>query len=473
MRTPLFFTALGFCVLLTACISVGPDYRRPASELPLHWQAVENGAASGSLAGWWRQFDDPALSGLIKAALASSPDLRTAQARLREARARSGVAEAGRYPGVTNAVSARRSESADKGVATDTYNIGFDASWEIDLFGGTRRSVEAAVATEQAAQASVHDAQVTLAAEVARNYLDLRTQQVRLQIARDNLVSQGDTTQLTRWRAQAGLVTELDVVQATSTLEQSRARIPALESAIEADLNKLAVLAGLPRSEIVRRAGTAASIPATPPALGVMIPAETVRQRADVRVAERKLAAATANIGVASAAQYPSLKLSGNVGLAALTTDALLRTSSVSSSLLAGLTTPIFDAGRIRQNIAIQNALQEQALIAYEKAVTQALADVESALVALGKSRERLASLRSANDAARLAAQLAQHRYAAGLIDYATLQDTQRTLLTLDDSRASAEGEQAAALVQLYKSLGGGFGEAPNADTDSGAGKND
>jgi len=203
----------------------------------------------------------------------------------------------------------------------------------------------------------------------------------------------------------------------------------------------------------------------------VTIPADTLRQRPDVRVAERRLAAQTASIGVATAAQYPSFKLSGNVGLAALSTDLLLRPEAASSSLLAGLTTPIFDAGRIRQNIAILNALQEQSLIAYEKTVAQALADVENALVALAKSRERLQSLVIATDSARLAAQIAQQRYAAGLIDYGVLQDTQRSLLSVEDSRASAEGEQAAALVQLYKSLGGGFGEPAISSLNSGADK--
>ncbi|MET7016231.1 efflux transporter outer membrane subunit [Uliginosibacterium flavum] len=469
MRNKLLSASL--LVLLSACISVGPDYRKPAPVLPSQWYAAQSGSARGSLAGWWQLFDDPALTHLIDLALASSPDLRTAQAKLREARARTGVAESARYPAVTNSISAKRSESADKGVATDSYSIGFDASWEVDIFGGTRRSVEAAQATQEAAAESLLDAQVTLAAEVARTYLDLRTQQTRLQIARDNLLSQADTTQLTRWRAQAGLVTELDVAQASSTLEQSRARIPTLESAVEVDINKLAVLAGLPRSEVEARVGVAARLPITPTELGVTIPADTLRQRPDVRAAERRLAAQTASIGVATAAQYPSFKLSGNVGLAALSTDLLLRPEAASSSLLAGLTTPIFDAGRIRQNIAIQNALQEQSLIAYEKTVAQALADVENALVALAKSRERLQSLVIATDSARLAAQIAQQRYAAGLIDYGVLQDTQRSLLSVEDSRASAEGEQAAALVQLYKSLGGGFGEPAISSLNSGADK--
>lgn len=445
------------CGLLAACISVGPDYQTPDPAVPPSWNAPAT-IGPAALAGWWRQFNDPALNALIATALEGAPDLRTAQAKLREARARSGVAAAARLPSVGNTINARRSESAGNGVAADSYSIGFDASWEIDLFGGTRRSIEAAEATAAAAEAGVHDAQVSLAAEVARSYLDLRTQQTRLVIARDNLASLVASDQLVGWRHQAGLVTELDKVQSASTLEQARARIPPLKTTLEADLNALAVLTGRPRAEIAARVAAPAAMPATPPALGISLPTETIRQRADVRSAERRLAAATANIGVATAALYPSLKLTGSIGVAALSTDSLLRPEAATSSLLAGLTTPIFEGGRLRRNIEIQSALQEQALIAYQQSVAQALAEVENALVALANTRRRLASLRSAAESAQLAEKLASYRYSAGLIDYSTLQDTQRTALSVLDAQASAQGDEASALVQLYKSLGGGFG---------------
>lgn len=443
---------------LTACVTVGPDYQAPAPALPAHWHAAHPTDAQ-SIRAWWQQFSDPKLDALVDSALTASPDLRSAQSKLREARARTGLSEAARGPNIGNTLTARRSETAGAGQVSDSYSAGFDASWEIDLFGGTRRSIEAAQATEQAAEASLRDAQVSLAAEVARNYLDLRTQQTRLEIARSNLASQEETSRIARWRQQAGLVTELDAVQAASTLETSRARIPALESAVETALNKLAVLAGLSRQAIGERLAKPEAQPATPPALGLRIPAETLIQRADVRAAERKLAAATANIGVATAERYPALKLSGNIGLSALSPGTLLLSDAASNSLLASLTTPIFDNGRIRRNIEIQNALQEQALISYEKAVAQALADVETALVALAKSRERVTSLRLAAESARLAASLAQHRYSSGLIDFGSLQDTQRSQLSAEDTLASALGEEASALVQLYKALGGGFGE--------------
>ena len=216
---------LSLCLVsaLAAC-TVGPDYRKPAPDVPLHWNAVENASGRGSSATWWTQFEDPALSGLIVAALASSPDLRTAQAKLRESRARYGVANAARYPSVTNGLSGARNESAGSGATVDSYAFGFDASWELDVFGGVRRSVEAADATVDASAESLRDTQVTLVAEVARLYADLRTQQQRLLIARQNTDSLADTDQTTRWRNQAGLVTELDVLQSRSNLEQTRAR---------------------------------------------------------------------------------------------------------------------------------------------------------------------------------------------------------------------------------------------------------
>lgn len=466
MRT--LFVGMSFVLTAAACVS-GPDYRAPVPEAPARWQAAEGAVREGSLAGWWRQFGDEDLTALVERAVQSSPDVRSAQAKLLEARARGGVAQAALYPVLTNTVSARRSEVADKGVATDSFSVGFDASWELDLFGGTRRSVEAAHATVAAADFAVRDAQLSLVAEVARVYVDARTQQARWRIAQENLASQRETTQLVQWRAQAGLVTALDVLQAQTALAQSEARLPALAAALEADVNRLAVLAGLSRVEVASRLEPWRAIPVAPALFGLGVPADTLRQRPDVRAAERRLAAQTASVGAAQAARYPDLKLSGTLGVSALSSDALLRSSALSSSVLAGLTTPIFDAGRLRQNVVIQSALQEQALIAYEKTVAQALADVETALVALRSSRERQISVQTAADLARAAAALAEQRYAKGLIDYAAVLETQRTLQTLDDSGASVAGELATALVQLYKSLGGGFAATPDTDNPAGA----
>jgi NodT family efflux transporter outer membrane factor (OMF) lipoprotein len=452
---------------LAACVTVGPDYTAPPLNPPATWHNAPVGAHRAELGAWWQCLADPVLDELQQAALSHSPDLRTAVAKLREARVRVGIAEAARAPTLDASLSARRSESAGAGQTSDSFSLGFDAGWEIDLFGGTRRAIEAANATAEASVESLRDAQVSLVAEVARNYIDLRVQQARLQIARDNAASQADTEQITRWRVQAGLLTQLELAQARSNLEQTRARLPSLESAIEADLNKLAVLSGLNRETLGQRLETAA-IPAVPGEVVASIPADVLRQRPDVRAAERRLAAQTANIGVATAELYPALRLSGSFALSALRADQLLRSDAASNSLLAGLSAPLFDGGRIRRNIAVQTALQEQTLIAYEKAVAQAYADVESGLVAFAKAKERDALLARALESARLAEEIARQRFSAGLIDFATLLETQRSLLSLQDQQASSKGDQATALVQLYKAFGGGWQQGTPSATDSG-----
>lgn len=444
------------CSLLAACVSAGPDYAAPRPALPASWQAPAT-VQGASLVHWWRGFHDDTLNALIDTALAQSPDLRSARARLRESRASLGVARAAQWPGLSQDNSARRTESAGAGSAADSYSVGFDASWEIDLFGGTRRSVEAARATLEASEAGVSDAWLTLSAEVARVYLDLRTQQARLAIARSNLASLEETHRLIRWREQAGLASSLDALQATSTLETARARIPALEAAIETALDRLTVLCGAPRAEIAGRTTHVTALPAAPAEVAVPLPAELIRQRPDLRAAERRLAAASASVGVASAALYPSLQLSGTLALSSGGLDTLFRPASLGSSLLAGLSTPLLDGGRLRRTVDVRNAQLEQALISYEKTVAQALADVESALVSLDRSGTRLRNLAAAAESASLAAGLARDRYTAGLIDYATLQDTLRSELSASDASASAQGEQLAAAVALYKALGGGF----------------
>jgi len=465
---------LPVALMVSGCAAVGPDYVSPTPDVPAAWQrgdmtaGVTTAETIGDVSQWWLHFSDPRLSELIEQSLRGNTDLRSAQARLREARARRVLAGANLFPTVTTSASARQSKGSAEvgsGNTTELYSAGFDASWEPDVFGGVRRGTEAAQVDLEASTASLYNTQVSLVAEVARNYVELRAFQTRLAIARNNLASQAETLQLTDWRAQAGLVSSLDVEQARANVEQTRAQIPSLETSLAESEHRLAILLGQAPGALREKLAAPAPIPTVSDQVAIGIPADVLRRRPDVRAAERQLAAETARIGQAEAARYPNFTLSGSIGLEALSLGAL-GGNAVTRSLLASVRQTIFDAGRLRQQVEIQNAIQERALVSYEAAVLTALQDVENALVSLANSRDRQAALRSAVEAARNAALLARNRYASGLIDFQTVLNTERTVLTIEDSLASAEAEGATALVQLYKALGGGW---PAATSDAAA----
>jgi NodT family efflux transporter outer membrane factor (OMF) lipoprotein len=339
----------------------------------------------------------------------------------------------------------------------ELYSGSLDASRELDVFGGTRRGFEAAEADFESSLAELHAAQVTVAAEAALSYVEMRALQERLRIARDNLASQTETLQLTQWRAQAGLVDSQDVAQARSNREQTRSQIPLLETSLAETQHSLEILLGKQPGSLRARLDVEAGLPAVPERIAAGIPADTLRQRPDIRAAERALAAETARVGVAEAARYPSFNISGSIGLEALTFRALGGGDAGTSSLLAGITVPIFEAGRLKNQVEIQDAVREQALVAYEKAVLTALQEVENALVSLTRSRERAQALGDATDAARNAADMARLRYASGLIDFQSVLDTERSVRTIEDSLASARADGVLALIRLYKAMGGGW----------------
>jgi NodT family efflux transporter outer membrane factor (OMF) lipoprotein len=452
---------------LAGCAAVGPDYVPPATDVPTGWSSLdpaarplESSETPAGLCQWWQNLNDPLLSALIDEALQASPDLRNAQAKLREARARRTVTAAGQYPTVTasgSASRARLSGETGSGATLDSFSAGFDASWELDVFGGVRRGIEAAEADVEASVASLENTQVSLASEVALNYVDVRTRQILLGIARDNLASQSETLQLTVWREQAGLVSSQDVEQARSNREQTRAQIPALETSLAESEHRLDILLGKVPGTLHARLAANGDLPVVPDQIAVGIPADTLRQRPDVRAAERRLAAETARVGLAEAARYPAFNLSGTIGLEALTLGALGSGDAVVSSLFAGITGPIFDAGRLRAQVEIQDAVREQALVAYEQTILTALQDVENALVALVRNRERVEALASAVESVRNAAQLARQRYSAGLIDFQSVLDSERSVLVLEESLASARANGVQTLISLYKALGGGW----------------
>jgi outer membrane protein, multidrug efflux system len=453
--------ALSCVLVLSACASAarvaGPATTDPL--VPATWSGSANGPAQTtptSLTTWWQRFDDPTLTALVTQALEANTSVKSAQAALRQARAQADVQQAGLGPTLGASASAQRSKSGHND-ASSRFQAGFDASWEPDIFGGNRAAANASEADAQASAASLANAQVSLAAEVATNVINLRGLQARLAIARSNLATQTETLQITRWRAQAGLASSLDVEQATGAAEQTQAQIPAFQTSIAQTRNALAVLTGQPPGALDDMLNRTTAIPATPPDLALSFPADTLRQRPDVRAAERRPRAALSRVAVADAARYPSFRLSGSLGLSALTLGTLTNGASLLQSVLASVSAPLFDGGASNAQLRAQQAALEQARLSYQATVLTALQEVEDALVALSGDQQRLVNLQAASAAAANAELLARQRYQSGLIDFATVLTTQRTLLSAQDSLASLQASLGTDHVRLYKALGGGW----------------
>lgn len=460
-------------LILSGCATVGPDYTPPATELSKSWHtplksgltAEETGPAS--LEKWWTNLNDPELSSLMTRAIAGNRDLRKARARVRQARASRGVTRAGLFPTLDVSSSATRSRSSEEtggGTTSSFYVAGLDAGWELDLFGGVRRSVEAAEADLQASQEDLRDALVSLLAEVALNYVEVRKYQDLLTVAESNLATQQETFELTRWRQQAGLSDELAVQQARYNLERTRSQIPTLRTGLEEAKNNLAVLLGEQPGTLHGELEERKPVPVANPAVAAGVPADVLLQRPDVRRAERELAAQTARIGVATAELYPKFTLSGSIGLEAFSSSNLFSSGSRTAGGGAGVTWRIFDARAIRQNIEVQTALQEQALTGYETAVLNALKEVENALTTYAEEEQRRQALSEAVSAAQQAARQAGYKYQSGLADFDSVLEAQRSLLILQEELAQSNGAVLSNLIRLYKALGGGWTSLAAAD---------
>ena len=431
----------------------------PAVAVPTAWSTNLTSAGRTSpddLAQWWQRFNDPLLSSLVTQALQTNTTVRNAQAALQQARALRDVRAANLLPSLSASGSAQRGKSGD-GDTGNSFRAGLDASWEPDIFGGQQSNLSAAEADAQASATTLADVQVSLAAEVALAYIQLRGQQAQLQIARSNLTSQQETLQITDWRVQAGLITSLELEQARTATEQTSAQIPTLQANISKTRHSLAVLTGQTPDALQALLGNPQAVPQAAHDLALNIPAQTLRQRPDVRTAEYKISAALARVSAADAARYPSFSLGGSLGLSALTLGGLTNGASVASALLGSLSVPLLDGGAARAQVRAQEAALEQTRVAYEAVVLTALKDVEDALVTLQGDRARLVNLQNAANAASNAALLAQQRYASGLIDFQTVLQTQRTQLTAQDNVASTQADISADHVRLYKALGGGW----------------
>lgn len=451
---------------LSACASVSPPVADAPVAAPLAavsaWQAPIPSSMSGTApddalepARWWRVFNDDALTALVERALETHTSVRSALAALEQARAQRDLTAAATLPSVGASASAQRA-AAGSGSASSVFRAGLDASWEIDVFGARRQGLAASEAEVLSSAAQLGQARVTLAAEVALTYLEWRAQQQRLQVARDNLALQEASLQLTAWRVQAGLASQIDLEQARTTVAQTRAGVAPLEAAVAQNRNALAVLVGLPpQAELGLPLG--GSIPMAAATLAVGIPADTLRQRPDIQAAEARVLAALARAAQAEAARYPSFSIGGSLDWRAPRLTDLFDPGALTRALIASVSASLWDGGANQAQVRVQQAGVEQARLALEAAMLQVFQEVEAALLALQASQQRLAHLGDAAEAAIQAETLARHRYASGLVDYLVLLDAQRTRLTAENELATARATWSADHVRLYKALGGGW----------------
>jgi NodT family efflux transporter outer membrane factor (OMF) lipoprotein len=460
-RYPCAVLAVVAAIATAAGCSVRRPYQMPEPHAPAAWSApLPQAADAESLSRWWETFDDEQLTQLVRRAAAGNLDVRTAISRLREARATMRSTRTQLGPSADATGSARASGTSDQagiGGTTDLYSLGIDASWELDVFGGIRSTVDAAVATTNAREADLQDVLITLTADVALDYIDTRSLQRRLEIARSNVDLQQQTLELTQFRAQAGLATDLDVQQALSNVESTRAQIASLESQVGQSIHAIAILLGRPPTELNAEFTTPTGIPEAPIEATLGVPADALRRRPDVRSAERQLAAQVAQVNAARADLYPSFRLAGSIGLESLSLARLLVPGARFWSGGPSGSMRLFDRRQLRENLVVQNERQEQAARSYETVVLRALQEVEDSLTALAQEQVRRGHLASATNAAQQAADLSLQLYTAGLRDFRDVLDAQRSLLTLQDSLASSSATVSSELVRLFKALGGGW----------------
>ncbi len=458
-----------------ASCAVGPRYTPPNVVMPPAFTEAPTAVSTvdrSTLERWWNTFHDPLLDDLVGRAIDGNLDLKIAAARVREARAARGIAASAALPQVDASghyARGQRSEavppfkaasgsSSPFGPRTQNlFDIGFDASWEIDVFGGVRRDVEAAVAQVQAAEEGQRDVLVTLVADVARNYAELRGTQRQLEILDATVRSQQDTLDLAKARFDAGLGTALDVDRAEGLLHATMSRQPELERVVRHSIYRLGVLLGREPAALASVLETQKALPPQPPELPGALPSELLSRRPDLRRAEREVAAATARIGVARADLFPRFSITGNFGRRSEDVSDLGSSASQFWFFVPGVRWPILSGGRIRANIQVQDARQEQALRYYEKTILIAVEEVENALSAQTREQRRLEALRASVAANRRALDLATDRYTSGLESFLSVLDAQRALYAADDGVAQSETNAMVSLIAVYKALGGGW----------------
>ena len=459
--------AAGVLLVAAGCL-VGPDYRRPQESVPATWTESGIRAAPGvvsvpvsrpaGLTNWWTSFGDRTMESLIERALAANLDLKQAASRLRQARERAVVAGSAGWPTADLVSDYSRNQERGKGVkAFNVFRVGVDAAWELDVFGGVRRGIEAAEAEVVASQEDLSGLRVTLAAEVALNYLELRGLQRERAIARENLAVQRRAVELTRQLYEGGFRGRLDLANAEAQVAVTESQLPVYESLAWQRMYALSLLLGLEPGALTAELVEEAPIPVTPPEVPVGLPSDLLRRRPDIRRAEARLHAATARIGVATADLFPKFSLTGAFGWSPASLHTLVRWDNRMYTVGPTVAWNVFDAGRLRAQVRVQGEAEEQALLDYQKAVLTALTDVESALVAYVQEQRHRHALLAAAAGNRLAVSLATQLYKEGQTDFLSVLDAQRSLFAAEDGLAQSERTVAMDLVALYKALGGGW----------------
>jgi NodT family efflux transporter outer membrane factor (OMF) lipoprotein len=475
-------------VVIAGC-KVGPNYQNPKMPMPAQFgesTTRPTSRPSVDMTRWWDAFDDPLLNSIIDDAVQHNLDLKSATARLRQERALRGVTAADWFPTVnvdgsydrqrrTGITSGTISGTGGNGNGGTTINgtnrysslwsTGFDATWELDIFGSVSRNVEAANADVEAAVFDRRDVLVTLLAEVASDYIDLRGAQRDLTITRNNENSQQQTLNLTRERFRAGIASDLDVAQAEAQVATTDSAIPTLEAEIRRDIHALGVLTGKDPEALSAQLSPPKDLLVKLPAVPLGMPSQLLQRRPDIMRSERQLASATALVGAAVADWFPKFSLTGSYSWQATKAAHLFSDANNFWDIGPSVTWPIFDAGRIRANIQVQNALTDQALDTYEKTVLTALQDVEDSMINYDREQARRVALAQAVSSNRRAVDLSNQLYSRGLIDFLTVLDSERQLFTAEDLLVRSDTAVSQDLIALYKALGGGWENTPMEDS--------
>ncbi len=494
--------AVPLALLVSGC-AVGPNFVKPRPNVPAHWSATaeRNGHEGRSRVSaqeppplaWWSAFKDPQLTSLVDASAAQNLDVRQAALRIEEAQAEAQVLFGGLWPSLSaNASWARQriSTSTPNGVLfsgafagalrgdpaladliTNPYNqaqLGLGASWELDLFGATRRGIAAANARTQAAVDSAREVLLTMVSTVAQTYISLRGEQLNLSILRRSLATERGILKLTQDRYKAGLTSDLDVQNASAELNTTRAQLPLVRQAITLDINQLGELMDKPPEALRRELADARPVPPTPPIVPIGLPSQLLRRRPDIRAAEAQLHAATEQIGIAISEYFPSVTLTAAGGFQAERFGSLIQAASHFASIGPQINLPIFEGGRIRATVHLRRLQAKEAAVIYARTVVTALTQVEDALAAYGADQARQLSLQAAVKASRSALGLARQRYQSGVASFISVLDAERTEQQSELSLADATTAVSADLVHLYQALGGGW-EATDRASGTGA----